>query len=115
MSQIIDLSIIFLVGIGYGMIIISAIVCIYYNVIITWALYYLFKSFAKELPWASCNNPWNTDQCALVSRDHLGNSTDNTTVEATVSTILEKTTQALNLTANATIAKKKMPSEEFWE
>ncbi|XP_054749060.2 sodium- and chloride-dependent GABA transporter ine-like isoform X1 [Lytechinus pictus] len=35
----------------------------YYNVIMTWALFYLFASFQSVLPWSGCNNTWNTDNC----------------------------------------------------
>ncbi|XP_028277145.1 sodium- and chloride-dependent GABA transporter 1 isoform X3 [Parambassis ranga] len=37
--------------------------CTYYNIIITWALYYLFSSFQDPLPWENCNNTWNTPNC----------------------------------------------------
>ncbi|KAJ8039179.1 Sodium- and chloride-dependent glycine transporter 1 [Holothuria leucospilota] len=51
-------------GIGYGMIIVSALVAIYYNVIIAWTVYYGIKSFSfPNLPWISCNNTWNTEFC----------------------------------------------------
>ena len=56
-------------GIGYGMIIICALVCVYYNVIIAWIVYYLFHSFSYELPWGSCNNPWNTRNCSKTKFD----------------------------------------------
>uniref|UniRef100_UPI003AAF917F sodium- and chloride-dependent GABA transporter ine n=1 Tax=Centroberyx gerrardi TaxID=166262 RepID=UPI003AAF917F len=42
---------------------ISFIMCTYYNVVITWGLYYLFSSFQAPLPWQSCNNTWNTPNC----------------------------------------------------
>ncbi|RWS12589.1 hypothetical protein B4U79_04982 [Dinothrombium tinctorium] len=50
-------------GLGYAMFLMSALVCIYYNMIIAWALFYLFSSFASPLPWSNCENPWNTKAC----------------------------------------------------
>lgn len=49
-------------GIGLGMVIVSAMVAIYYNMIIAWAGYYLVMSFTKipNLPWDNCDNSWNT-------------------------------------------------------
>uniref|UniRef100_H2ZX72 Transporter n=2 Tax=Latimeria chalumnae TaxID=7897 RepID=H2ZX72_LATCH len=46
-------------GVGVATVIISFVLCTYYNVIITWALYYFFNSFQSPLPWQSCNNTWN--------------------------------------------------------
>lgn len=50
-------------GVGYTVIIIALYVGFYYNVIIAWSLYYLFASFASELPWLRCGNPWNSPNC----------------------------------------------------
>ncbi|XP_027708360.1 sodium- and chloride-dependent glycine transporter 2 [Vombatus ursinus] len=50
-------------GCGIAMLIISVLIAIYYNVIICYTLFYLFASFVSVLPWASCNNPWNTPDC----------------------------------------------------
>uniref|UniRef100_A0A3Q1CU20 Transporter n=1 Tax=Amphiprion ocellaris TaxID=80972 RepID=A0A3Q1CU20_AMPOC len=50
-------------GVGIASVAISFIMCIYYNVVITWALYYLFSSFQAPLPWQNCNNTWNTPNC----------------------------------------------------
>ncbi|XP_033118446.1 sodium- and chloride-dependent glycine transporter 2-like, partial [Anneissia japonica] len=50
-------------GIGYGMVMISACIGLYYNVIVTYTLYYMFASFTTMLPWVGCNNSWNTDMC----------------------------------------------------
>ncbi|RWS28104.1 Sodium- and chloride-dependent glycine transporter 1-like protein, partial [Leptotrombidium deliense] len=50
-------------GLGYAMFLMSALVCIYYNMIIAWALFYLLSSFSSQLPWSNCNNSWNTKAC----------------------------------------------------
>lgn len=50
----------FFTGIGYASQIIVGYLNIYYIIILSWALFYLFSSFTPVLPWASCNNPWNS-------------------------------------------------------
>ncbi|XP_050411372.1 sodium- and chloride-dependent glycine transporter 1 [Patella vulgata] len=50
-------------GLGYGMVIASWLISLYYNVIIAHTLFYLASSFTSELPWITCNNTWNTDNC----------------------------------------------------
>ncbi|KAK2174758.1 hypothetical protein NP493_778g03001 [Ridgeia piscesae] len=52
-------------GLGVAQLIISAIVSIYYNMIIAWSLYYFFASFTSSLPWADCTHWWNTPGCNL--------------------------------------------------
>jgi SNF family Na+-dependent transporter len=49
-----------LLGVGYAMFIVSYLGIIYYNMIIAWSFFYLFSSIGSELPWSSCDNPWNT-------------------------------------------------------
>lgn len=53
-----------LTGVGFTVILISLYVGFYYNVIISWALFYLFSSFTGELPWVHCNNTWNSPNCS---------------------------------------------------
>nr|CAD7265205.1 unnamed protein product [Timema shepardi] len=53
-------------GIGYAICLIDVYMGMYYNTIIGWAVYYLFASFRSELPWTSCDNPWNTPHCTPV-------------------------------------------------
>ncbi|XP_068994652.1 sodium- and chloride-dependent GABA transporter ine [Embiotoca jacksoni] len=47
-------------GVGLGTVVISFVYSTYYNVLMSWALYYLFNSFGADLPWKSCNNTWNS-------------------------------------------------------
>ncbi|KAG2470414.1 SC6A6 protein, partial [Polypterus senegalus] len=50
-------------GIGYASIVIVSLLNVYYIVILAWGLYYLFQSFRSELPWAKCDQEWNTPSC----------------------------------------------------
>uniref|UniRef100_UPI00358EA940 sodium- and chloride-dependent taurine transporter-like n=1 Tax=Myxine glutinosa TaxID=7769 RepID=UPI00358EA940 len=52
-----------LTGIGYSSVIIVSMMSINYIVILAWTLFYLAHSFNSNLPWASCNNTWNTPNC----------------------------------------------------
>uniref|UniRef100_A0A3Q1AYX8 Transporter n=1 Tax=Amphiprion ocellaris TaxID=80972 RepID=A0A3Q1AYX8_AMPOC len=49
-------------GIGIGMLCVSTLVCLYYNVIIAWTFYYLGSSFQSPLPW-SCDAVANLALC----------------------------------------------------
>ncbi|XP_062317326.1 solute carrier family 6 member 6b isoform X1 [Osmerus eperlanus] len=79
-------------GIGYASVVIVSLLNIYYIVILAWGLYYLFQCFQPELPWARCNQPWNTPNC----------------VEDTV-----RKNKTLWLAANVTNFTS--PVTEFWE
>ncbi|XP_032134727.1 sodium-dependent dopamine transporter [Sapajus apella] len=61
-------------GVGFTVILISLYVGFFYNVIIAWALHYLFSSFTTELPWIHCNNSWNSPNC---SDAHPGDSSSD--------------------------------------
>ncbi|XP_050531792.1 sodium-dependent serotonin transporter [Daktulosphaira vitifoliae] len=54
-------------GVGYAICLIDMYMGMYYNTIISWAVYYLFSSMRSELPWTSCDNPWNTLNCTPVT------------------------------------------------
>lgn len=74
-------------GIGYAMLIVSSLVGIYYNMIIAWAIYYLFASFTGDLPWSKCRDEWSSDFCStdiLVFKDaQLGMDMCNSSVGLT--------------------------------
>uniref|UniRef100_A0A0B6ZDJ3 Transporter n=2 Tax=Arion vulgaris TaxID=1028688 RepID=A0A0B6ZDJ3_9EUPU len=109
-------------GVGVGMIICSGIVCVYYNVIIAWTLYYLFMSFRTVLPWSHCNNDWNTDRCvddARLKNASVAAAVNNITRNVTsmdsgavsLMSVLANGTQMVNGKNNKSIT----ASEEFWE
>lgn len=43
-----------LMGIGVASFVINIYICLYYNVIIAWVIYYFFSSFNALLPWGNC-------------------------------------------------------------
>ena len=47
-------------GIGYTMVMASVWSSIYYNIVIAWALRYLWSSFTSDLPFVGCRHEWNT-------------------------------------------------------
>lgn len=54
-------------GVGFGMIVVSLIVSIYYNVIMSYAIIYMGASFVgttAPLPWSTCTNEWNNNTWA---------------------------------------------------
>uniref|UniRef100_A0A7N8XDK1 Transporter n=1 Tax=Mastacembelus armatus TaxID=205130 RepID=A0A7N8XDK1_9TELE len=78
-------------GLGYASQVIILHGCVYYIIILAWALFYLSYSFQAELPWSHCNNTWNTETC--VQFEHHN-----------------QTTHVSSLPENAT-----SPVMEFWE
>ncbi|XP_076114312.1 sodium- and chloride-dependent glycine transporter 1-like [Mytilus galloprovincialis] len=50
-------------GVGMGMVILNVVCALYYVMVVTWTLYYLYNSFISPLPWTTCGNIWNTEQC----------------------------------------------------
>ena len=45
-------------GVGAAMVLGSIVVCIYYNVVMSYALYYMYSSFSTVLPWTTCDAQW---------------------------------------------------------
>ena len=50
-------------GAGVGTVVMSFLLGTYYNVIMAWALFYLFSCFSSSLPWENCDNAWNSPNC----------------------------------------------------
>ncbi|RDD42649.1 Sodium- and chloride-dependent GABA transporter 2 [Trichoplax sp. H2] len=52
-----------LTGIGVSMIMQMLLFGIYYVVLFSWVFYFLIASFIDPLPWTTCDNAWNTENC----------------------------------------------------
>ena len=57
-------------GIGWSMVLATFFVSLYYNVIIAWTLFYMFKGFAAILPWSSCTE-YSSHHCIDLSNDTI--------------------------------------------
>ncbi|XP_013379913.2 sodium-dependent proline transporter [Lingula anatina] len=125
-------------GLGYAMILVSGILCIYYNVILTWVLFYLAMSFGTEVPWGGCGNWWNTECCLAAGESRnatlLGpsgtNSTGNMLNYLPFSQSNTSSGQGLVMVTNVTVDlasnisyiedsifcnKSTSPTEEYWQ
>ncbi|KAK2165877.1 hypothetical protein NP493_1343g00036 [Ridgeia piscesae] len=67
-------------GIGWATTVVVFLINCYYNVILTWSFYYMFASFTTKLPWETCDNYWNTENCSTFA--HV-NETVNSSSMAT--------------------------------
>ncbi|KAJ8270877.1 hypothetical protein GJAV_G00120290 [Gymnothorax javanicus] len=92
-------------GVGYGMMVVSTYIGIYYNVVICIAFYYFFMSMTDLLPWTYCNNPWNTPDCSGV----VGASRALNSSLANASAAMSSVAELVNHT------KRTSPSEEYWK
>nr|CAB3266322.1 sodium-dependent proline transporter [Phallusia mammillata] len=110
-------------GIGIGMMFVSFFVVVYYNVIIAYALFYLFASFQSVLPWTiACGEWWNSRTCDVINGTMTTNfANDTTTVPMTttaVTTTVDPTAAVdISNSTNATVlnqTKRISPSEEYW-
>ena len=84
-------------GAGIATVVISFLFTTYYNVIITWAFYYLFSSFTSKLPWSDCSNDWNSNNC------FDGNNKTVVDPLTNITTVILRTNDSLS------------PTEDFYE
>ena len=78
-----------------------------YNVLLSYAIYYLFASMTSKLPWSHCNNDWNTKSCS---------TTDWKGIEANLTMDGVMTSGAgMNYSLQNAKAYVSDPVTEFWE
>ncbi|KAH3838912.1 sodium- and chloride-dependent taurine transporter-like isoform X5 [Dreissena polymorpha] len=108
-------------GIGYASAVIVFILNCEYNIILTWAYYYLFASFTSVLPWSNCDNEWNTETCHVDHRkitNMIGNITNYlniTAVNVNASLVDLGITGLPTALTNETQVHINDPVTEFWE
>ncbi|KAK0063123.1 sodium- and chloride-dependent glycine transporter 2 [Biomphalaria pfeifferi] len=103
-------------GLGIAMVISSTLTAIYYNMILGWALHYMFSSFTSSLPFLSCDNSWNTKDCKLklpvMQCSGSSQSNDGLCLDENGK---EKGIWNKTLFTEATGRKIVSPSQEYWE
>ncbi|XP_071088903.1 sodium- and chloride-dependent glycine transporter 2-like [Haliotis cracherodii] len=130
-------------GIGVAIVITMTIVVIYYNVVVMYAIYFMFVSFVNlddRVPWGSCGNLWNTASCRsepfplLTSMDEANRTTTLFKVlykQPCLDGLLSNISDVYNSTFNSTddlnstmiqdditkscLIKYTTASEEYWE
>uniref|UniRef100_H2ZHH4 Transporter n=1 Tax=Ciona savignyi TaxID=51511 RepID=H2ZHH4_CIOSA len=94
-------------GIGFASTVIVFFCNCYYIMVLTWAIYYLGRSFTTILPWSTCGNAWNTAGCTTNFTAMLAGRTLNI-LPYTV-TISTNSSNLFNYTTLSS------PVIEFWE
>ncbi|KAK7867663.1 hypothetical protein R5R35_011546 [Gryllus longicercus] len=59
-------------GAGFAILVVNFLCTMYYNVIISYPLYFLAMTFRSTLPWVECDNPWNTAACMKLGEKEDG-------------------------------------------
>ncbi|XP_037534851.1 sodium- and chloride-dependent neutral and basic amino acid transporter B(0+) [Nematolebias whitei] len=93
-------------GVGIGMVMVTLIVSIYYNVIIAYSLYYMFASMQSRLPWSDCLS-WADSNCSKTPIVHCN-----------VSAVLTANWTQRNNTcppSDIITVPVQSPSEQYWD
>lgn len=93
------------------MIVNTIIVMLYYNVVISWALFYFVTSFRSRLLWSDCGHWWNSDRCIVLGSKGTTHTVSGVTyncTESQYSSISQYGCIAINTTDRVTA------TEEFY-
>ncbi|XP_067649831.1 sodium-dependent dopamine transporter-like [Haliotis asinina] len=97
-------------GIGSGIATVMWLYVTYYMAIFAWFMYYFYHSFIGKLPWASCDNSWNTPACIT--------NIDNSFMRNTGTNATDITSGGVNATTSSNftnvIVTGMTAAEEFW-
>jgi len=87
-------------GIGWATVLINFMTAMFYNTVISWAVYYLVMSFnglRTELPWKSCHHPWNTECCVAADVKEYQYSSQLASIKNGIFNMTTTTTRATSL------------------
>ncbi|KAK2168161.1 hypothetical protein LSH36_20g15015 [Paralvinella palmiformis] len=101
-------------GVGCGMIIVSSLVALYYNMIIAWTCFYMFASFTTELPWERCHLEWSTHECYSY-KDAVTCLQNNGSLYFNRTCFNESMVAKYNISELVKTMTKKPPAEEYFE
>ncbi|XP_049823180.1 sodium- and chloride-dependent GABA transporter 1-like isoform X2 [Aethina tumida] len=70
-------------GVGYATMTIVFLLDVYYCLIIAWTLFYIISTFSSmpNLPWSTCDNWWNTENCYVAETSYINSTNRTTSVE----------------------------------
>jgi hypothetical protein len=105
------------------MIVVCFVFSVYYSHCITWIIYYFGMSFFPEVPWAGCNNTWNTPNCGRTNYTamNMNLSFVNNETDMKPPFLMDdpeyRDQPALHMSRNESVAFQKLmsPAEEFWQ
>lgn len=106
-------------GVGFGMVVLSLIVSIYYNVIMAYSIFYVGASIRGavdgDLPWTYCGTWWNANEnCTLLEPSNVTDSDSAVTNSSDQGFLgLKRCNVAENITVNCTYLET--PATQFWE
>lgn len=101
-------------GVGITMVLVSAIVSIYYNCIIGYSIYYLFASFQNPLPWTDCYD-WSNEKCSKQNKDLCRKPAAGGGFEVVNATWLEEHNESCAQENIIPSASLQSPSEQYWD
>ncbi|XP_071808909.1 sodium- and chloride-dependent GABA transporter 1-like [Asterias amurensis] len=90
-------------GVGLAAATIAAMLNVYYIIIVSWSLFYMFVSFTSVLPWNDCKNYWNNEYCSELELQ---------------ANLTKEVRQEYFLSLNGSLLPKVMgesPAEQYWE
>lgn len=105
-------------GVGIGMVILNVICSLYYNIILAWTIFYIGNSFIGPLPWTTCDNTWNSQQCVTDRGVNQGRNftTQNHNLTIKMHNIdVDNTTTSNEYTWTNDTSKLMTAQEEFWQ